>query len=292
MRLLRFALVAGVSIIGAQGGAAAFSLLDEVIVIDPNLTAELVWEMTDTKTYCQSSPPNLDRLACQEILPDEFSIGVDASGNRYGMIVKVEPLGTFFDIYRRPAGTSFNHHIVRVTKRVELVVGQPIKMFPVGSWEVDVTNGVLLIGLKGECFTAACSLANDTVEHLAVVRITGLPALLDVFESYQPPSSLSFNLPVHPEGLPSGDRYDVYHGDLASLPDLSQAQSLACDVAAGKNVGERVEVADTLPDPAAGEARYYLTAISSGIEKRAGRTRQGGGLTGRSAASLPPCVSP
>ena len=292
MRWIRPALALCVIIIAAMGQTAAFTLLDEVSVIDPNLTAELVWEMTDTKTYCSSSPPNLDRLTCQEIDPDEFSIGVDAAGNRYGVIVTIEPLGTFFDIYRRPAGTSFNHHIVRITKRVELVVGQPIKMFAVGSWEIDVTNGVMLIGLKGECFTDTCSLANDTVEHLAVVRVTGLPALLDVIESYQPSSALSFRLPVHPEGLPTGDQYDVYHGDLASLPDLSQAQPLACDVAAGKTAGERVQVADTLPDPAAGEARYYLTAISSGIETRAGRTRQGAGLTGRPAASLPPCVAP
>lgn len=292
MRLLRLAVAACIIIIAAQGWAAAFSLLDEVTVIDPNLTAELVWEMTDTKTYCQSSPPNLDRLACKEIIPDEFWIGVDAVGNRYGMIVTVEPLGTFFDIYRRPAGTSFNNRIVRVTKRVEQMAGQPIKLFAVGNWEIDVTSGVLLIGLKGECFTSACTTANDTVEHMGVIRITGLTALFDIIESYQPPSSLSFNLPRYPEGLSSGDQYDVYYGDIAGLPDLSQAQPLECDVATGKSVGDRVEVTDTLPDPVPGEVRYYVTVVSSGTEKRAGRRRQAGGLSGRASASLPPCISP
>ena len=124
MQLLRPALAMLTITIAGLGQTAAFSLLDEVAVMDPNLTASLVWELTDTKTYCQSSPPDLDRLACREILPDEFPIGLDALGNRYGIIVTVEALGTFFDLYRRPAGTTFNHHIARITKRVELVVGK------------------------------------------------------------------------------------------------------------------------------------------------------------------------
>lgn len=292
MRWIWSALMACLLILTVPGWAAAFSLKDEVTVIDPNLVAETVWEMTDTKTYCQSSPPNLDRLICQENIPDEFIIGVDAVGNRYGMIVAIEPLGTFFDIYRRPVGTSFNNHIVRITKRVELVVGEPIKMFAVGRWEIDVTNGWLLIGLKGECFTDACTAASDNVEHLSVIRITGLPALLDVIESFQPASTLSFRLPVHPEGLGAPDRYDVYSGVLSSLPDLSQAQPFKCDAAAGKGAGDRVNIIDTLPEPPPGTARYYLTAITAGLERRAGRTRQGAVLTGRAATSLPACVLP
>lgn len=292
MRLIRAAFAVAVIVIATLGHTSAFSLLDEVTVIDPNLTAEIVWEMTDTKTYCASSPPNPDRLACRVIDPDEFAIGVDAVGNRYSVIEAIEPLGTYLDVYRRPAGTQFNHHIARITKNVEEVVGQPTKLFAVGKWEIDVTSGILLLGLKGECFTSTCVGENDTVEHLAVVRITGLPALMDVIESYEPPSMLSFNLPRHPEGLPQGDRYDVYQGSVAGLPDLSQAQPLACDVAAGKAVGERVEVTDPLPDPVAGETRYYLTAVSSGIDQRAGRTRQAGIITGRGASSLPPCVTP
>ena len=292
MHLIRPALVTGILFLAALSQTAAFSLLDEVTVIDPNLTPELVWEMIDTKTYCQSAPSNPDRLACRVIDPDEFQIGVDAVGNRYSVIEAVETLGTYFDVYRRPAGTQFNHHIARITKNVAMVVGQPTKLFAVGKWEIDATNGVLLLGLKGECFTMTCAGDNDTLEHLAVIRITGLPALMDVIESYEPPSLLSFNLPSHPEGLAQGDRYDVYQGSVAGLPDLSQAQPLACDVAAGKAVGERVEFTDPLPDPAPGETRYYLTAVSSSVDQRAGRTRQAGILTGRAASSLPPCTLP
>jgi len=292
MHLIRPAIVTGVLFLAALGQTAAFSLLDEVTVIDPNLNAELVWEMIDTKTYCQSSPTNPDRLACRVIAPDEFQIGVDAVGNRYSVIEAIETLGTYLDVYRRPAGTNFNNRIARITKNVEEVVGQPTKLFAVGKWEIDITNGILLLGLKGECFTITCVGDNDTVEHLGVIRITGLPALMDVIESYQPPSMLSFNLPRHPEGLPQGDRYDVYQGNVAGLPDFSLAQPLACDVAAGKAVGDRVEVTDPLPDPATGETRYYLTAVSSGIDQRAGRTRLAGNLMGRAASSLPPCVTP
>ena len=159
MRWIRPALIACLLILAVPVGSVAFSLKDEVTVIDPNLVAETVWEMTDTKTYCQSSPPNLDRLICRENVPDEFTIGVDALGNRYGVIVTIEPLGTFFDIYRRPVGTSFNNHIIRITKRVEVVVGKPIKMFAVGNWEIDVTSRqketvfALQIIRTNSCFT-------------------------------------------------------------------------------------------------------------------------------------------
>jgi hypothetical protein len=93
-----------------------------------------------------------------------------------------------------------------------------------------------------------------------------------------------------PEGLPTGDRFDVFSGDVATLSGgLSLAQSLACDVAAGAIVGERVDVFDPLPDPAPGQARYYLTVVTSGVERRAGRRREAGVLSGRSVEGLPSC---
>src|SRR5688572_4037045 len=86
--------------------AHAWSLFNEVVVIDPQLSANLVWELIHSKTYCQSMPANLDRLSCA-IQPDpaELWFGLDAAGNLYGTINGADAAGEYFDIYRRPAGT-------------------------------------------------------------------------------------------------------------------------------------------------------------------------------------------
>jgi hypothetical protein len=273
----------------ATGNAFGWSLLDEVTVIDPNLTAELVWEIVDSKTYCESSPPNLDRLTCFPNVAEDFWIGVDAAGNRYGMISTTEPLGSYFDVYRRPAGTQLNNHIVRITKNVQVVIAEPVKLFATGHWEVDVANGALLINLRGDCFTMDCANEGDTVEHVGMVRITGLPPLVEIIQSFEPPGAISFRVPQRPEGLPGADRFDVYAGDLTSAADLAQAQPLACDVAAGRSPGQTVQVVDPLPLPAPGEGRYYLTSVIYGSHQRAGRRSLAGDLVGRDASSLPIC---
>jgi hypothetical protein len=64
---------------------------------------------------------------------------------------------------------------------------------------------------------------------------------------------------------------------------------MACDVAGMAGPGDTVTVADTLPDPPAGQARYYLAAVSHGGERRAGRRNVTGLLEGRPAGSLPAC---
>jgi hypothetical protein len=276
-------------IVLASGSAFGWSLLDEVTVIDPNLTAELAWELVDSKTYCESSPPNPDRLTCSPNAAEDFWIGVDAAGNRYAMVSVVEPLGSYFDIYRRPAGTQLNNHIVRITKNVQVVMGEPIKLFATGHWEVDVANGTLLINLRGDCFTMDCMNDGDTVEHVGMVRITGLPPLVEIIQSFEPPGAISFRVPLRPEGLPGGDRFDVYAGGLTSAADLSQAQPLACDVAVGRSPGQTVHVADPLPPPAPGEGRYYVTSVTHGSERRAGRSSQAGRLVGRDASPLQIC---
>jgi hypothetical protein len=53
--------------------------------------------------------------------------------------------------------------------------------------------------------------------------------------------------------------------------------------------GEQLTVADTLPDPAAGDGRYYVAAVRHGAQIRAGRSSIGGQLEGRNAAVLPGC---
>ncbi len=69
----------GAMLLASAGEVFGWSLLDEMTVIDPNLSAEVVWEIPDSKTYCQSAPQNLDRLACQVHQIDEFWIGSRSS---------------------------------------------------------------------------------------------------------------------------------------------------------------------------------------------------------------------
>lgn len=275
--------------LAAGGHAFGWSFLDEVMIFDPDLSVEMLWELTDAKTYCESPPANLDLLACRILDPDEFWIGVDAVGNRYGTINSVDPTGTFFDIYRRPVGSSLGVPIVRITKRVEIVIGEPVKLFAAGRWEVDLTNGFLLVHLRGQCLMSNCVAEGDTTEHLGLLRVSGLPPLFEIVNSYEPSGILSFTVPRHPEGLNTGDRYDLYVGDVTSLTDLSQAAPLACDIAAGKQPGNRIRIADPLPDPGPGQARYYLTSVTSGTKRRAGRRTEGGMLVGRDTRLLPSC---
>ena len=50
-----------------------------------------------------------------------------------------------------------------------------------------------------------------------------------------------------------------------------------------------LSVADKLPDPAQGDARYYLVAVNHGGQTRAGRQAIRGTVQGRDAAALVGC---
>jgi len=276
--------------VAAGGHASGWSLLEEVTVIEPGLGAELVWELIDTKTYCQSDPNSLDRLSCRETPdPAEFWIGMDAAGNRYGTINTADFTGEFFDIFRRPAGTRQSQHIARITRRTEPVFGEVTKLFAASRWEVDLTNGEILIGLTGSCFDSACAAQADTTDHMALIKITGLVPLMDLAATYLPPSTITFRVPARPEGLNAGSRFDVYAGDASVLPDLSLAQPVACDVGGGSLPGDVVSVTDPLPAPPPGEVRFYVTTVRNGPQRRAGRGTSSGAFVGRDASGLPAC---
>lgn len=291
MRSAAIAVVAVVLFLLLSGGTAqAWSLRDEVTVVAPGLTAELVWEIINAKTYCQSNPPNLDRLSCATLPdPGEIWAGLDAAGNGYGTINGVDALGEYYDVYRRPVGTKLSQQIVRISKRKEPVFGQITKLSLTSDWRIDPTGGVLLIGLMGSCLSSACAAAGDTTDHLGVIRITGLPTLFDLALTYQSPSSLALRMPVHPEALPSADHVDVYYGPVGALSNLSTAGSLACNVAPDALPGAQVTISDTLPNPPVGQGRYYVASVAHGAEVRAGRRNTNGLYQGRNTSGLPAC---
>ncbi len=270
--------------------AGAWSLRDEVTVIGPGLTVEVVWEIINSKTYCQGSPISLDRISCTTIPdPGEIWFGVDAAGNTYGTINGVDAAAEYFDVYRRPAGTHLSQQLLRITKRREPVFGQVTKLqFAEGSM-IDTTGGTLLLAMTGSCLSSLCAGQGDTSDHLALLRVTGLPTLFDLALTYQPPSGIALKIPARAEALPTMDRVDLYYGPAPALGNLATATPLACNIAPGAVPGSTVTVTDTLPNPPVGQGRYYEAAVTSGLERRAGRRGTNGVMSGRDTSGLPMC---
>ncbi len=159
------------------------------------------------------------------------------------------------------------------------------RLYPLGVG-IDAINGAVYYQFGVQVIADGMS-----AYHEVIVRISGLPTLLDILLSYQPSSTLTFNVPVHPEALPAADSFSIYAGDVETLPDLSQASPLHCTVPPDRAPvpGEHLSVPDTLPDPGPGDARYYLVAVNHQGETRAGREAIAGVLQGRNADALPGC---
>ncbi|HKQ97020.1 MAG TPA: hypothetical protein VJV75_04020 [Candidatus Polarisedimenticolia bacterium] len=282
--------VAFILLLCVPGSAGAWSLRDEVTVTGSGLTAEVVWEIINAKTYCQNAPANLDRVMCTTVPdPGEFWFGLDAAGNSYGTVTATDAAGEYYDVHRRPAGTHLSQAILRITKRKEPVFGQVTKIqFALGSM-IDQTSGTLLLALTGSCLSTLCNAQGDTTDHLALLRVTGLPTLFDLALTYQPPNGLALKIPTRAEALPTMDRVDFYYGPAPALGNLATATPLACNVAPGAQPGSVVTVVDPLPPPALGQARYYEAVVTSGAERRAGRRGTNGVMTGRVTTGLPAC---
>lgn len=151
---------------------------------------------------------------------------------------------------------------------------------------IDMANGLYYLNVH------VTHAANSTgISRRFLVEVKGLPSLLDIILSYQPPSTLSFNVPVRPEGLPGADSFSVYSGNVRTASDLSQATPLQCTVPAGRPPvpGEHLTVLDPLPDPAMGDARYYVASVNHQSDRRAGRTSINGVMQGRNAGALAGC---
>ena len=91
----------------------------------------------------------------------------------------------------------------------------------------------------------------------ALLTISGLPKMFDTLLTFVPPGqTISLLTPAYPDGFRSADSFQLWAGDVRTLPDWSRATAVSCVAAAPPQPGQLVSVADTLPDPAAGQARY------------------------------------
>ena len=174
--------------------------------------------------------------------------------------------------------------------------------FESGNWiqnslSFDAVNGHLVIAMRRYCgdnngpSPPDCPPAATYGGGWLFMRLDGFATLFEIFQTYTPQAELrGFRVPYMPEGFQYADYFDTYWGDLASVGDWSQAQPLQCGYpATTPSVGDYLTVDDTLPTPAPGRGYYYVTAVNYQGKRRYGRQSNGGVLTGRDPAVLPPC---
>jgi hypothetical protein len=150
----------------------------------------------------------------------------------------------------------------------------------------DFVNGQLVIWTR-----SGGGIGVNNKQRDEVIRLTGLPRLLDFLVSFIPgQQALNILTPVHPDGFETADSVQVWTGDVRSMPDWSRAQPLTCTAANHPVSGETITVPDTLPDPAPGQGRYYLVASQSGSDRRLGRQYLNGAFSARDPAALPVCL--
>jgi hypothetical protein len=153
----------------------------------------------------------------------------------------------------------------------------------------DVTSGTLFI--DRDVHVSNCATGQAIAEDRGVVAVTGFPAMFDTLLTFVPSGqSLSLLTAAYPDGFRSADSMQVWTGDVRSMPDWSMATPLTCEAATTPAPGQLVTVADTLPDPAVGFGRYYITAIQHGADRRLGRQYVNGALSARDPTLLPICT--
>ena len=152
----------------------------------------------------------------------------------------------------------------------------------------DATNGRLTLAYSNRSTTDAYAYAPQRI------AFTGFATLFDVLQTFNPESStLGFRVPYMPEGMGGADLFDTYWGNLGNPIDFTQAQPLQCGYpSTPPQVGDYLTVAATLPNPPAGQGRYYITAATYQGQTRYGRKRQGTVMSGRDPSVLPACVQP
>lgn len=166
--------------------------------------------------------------------------------------------------------------------------------YPNGEWDMaqplwdptvkfDAVSGSMLIPL------ASSGTGYGGVMWIA--SINGFASLFDILQTYVPgQSSLGFRVPVMPDGLRRADKFDTYFGSVSDLPDFTQAHPMRCSYPASPPAaGDYLTVQDISPVPAPGAANYIVTAVTYQGQRRYGRRRIGGVLSGRDPAVLPTC---
>jgi hypothetical protein len=216
-------------LVSAHEVSARASALDTVQLLAPGLTAQLI---------CTEPCPDIVLSPSGDIvafpgLQLAGGQGMDVLGAIY---FRDEP--TLYCTPERSATTSRMFR-TRFDGTGELLVVFPgrclettYEQYSIHIMTLDSISGRAVLYVKTWIRLLSTSDAIDSFAE--VIEISGLPTLLDIILSYQPPSTLSFNVPVRPEGLAGADSFSVYAGDLDTVSDLSQAVPLQCTVPDGR----------------------------------------------------------
>ncbi len=220
-------------------------------------------------------------------------IGVDAAGNSYDLasngIIELDPgpIHRGFLLERlNKAGSS--EIIARLFTQVFLGGNATLTIqYGTGQFQFDAVNGRILIPV----YLRPDGIASCPLTRYGLIEISGLPQMFDTLLTFVPSGqSLTALTPGLPDGFRSADSLQVWAGDVATLPDWSQATPMACPASVSPAPGQLVNATDTLPDPATGRARYYVVAGQNGTHRRLGRQYINGIFSARNPALLPVCA--
>jgi hypothetical protein len=273
-----------------------------IVPVVPGVTVNVLRETSITAdiSYCASVPAPVECqlahstawLGGQPLSP----IGVDAAGSFYdipdasggGLVGLPDGDGGNLRRGRRDGVTQYMGFVYRqkcldppgCTRRAFYARATPFYL--------DVTNGRIII-VSGASIRSEPG--DQEIDYrVGLVEIAGLPQLLDTLLTFIPGGQLTALVPAHPDGFGTANALQVWTGEVRSMPDWSRAEPLTCDAATSPAPGQLVAIADPLPDPAVGHARYYLTASVNGPDRRLGRQYVNGGFSARNPATLPVCA--
>lgn len=271
---------------------------DGVVPLAPGVTVSVIREasLVPDSSYCSGTAAPLECRTRYETvqwigLSPGLAVGVDAAGWAYQTSTAFqldfsEGQGTLLQRIGPDGATQDLARIYRYRFFAPFTtVGWYSFLTP---FYFDATNGRIIIAMSESMRTTSPDQEFDF--HVALIQISGLPKLFDTLLTFAPGGQLSAVVPAHPDGFRSADSIQVWTGDVRSMPDWSQAQPLMCSEATNPVPGQVVTVADTLPDPAAGHGRYYITASQHGGDRRLGRQYFGGAFSAREPAVLPICA--
>ena len=249
---------------------------------------------------------NLPGLSVSVILDEKdcvppFGFGHMCSGLRVGYLSGADSCMYFierFAIGSCGSATTSRNELNRIcTDRLkETVAHIDERCFDLGSSDQDST---FLEPLSFDLNHGAVVLKLDSISpggirypnNITILKLSGFAAQYEVLQTYTPPSGpISFTVPAHPEGFERADWFDTYYIPLTHPLDWSLAQPLQCGYPTGApDPGDYLTVADTAPPLSPGQGYFYVTAVNYNGERRYGRQRVGGVLSGRDPALLPEC---
>ena len=299
--LKRVGLVVAVTILGTGVASAQGFLADQIQILKPGFMKS-VFQDLGPQSPCESSSLKDTRSMMSSFLCQGLKVaahagsGVGALGDFYQIVKTVDgatgtvctnagmPDNVVYEVQRRTESTV--EAIVQVPHCVELedTAYQTTEML---NMAVDNINGSLYLATQSSLFNGG-----PVMEQYGIVKISGLPTLLDIIPTFQPAAgTLSWITPKHPEALPAADRFQVYVGDVRAPGDLSGPVPFDCSVpdTGSPEPGEYISILDSRPDPPVGEATYVIIGVEHEGERRFGRQQIGGVLAGRDPLTFTGC---